>query len=89
MLFRSYNWTIRHRLRLLYRQLKDLERGLERDHSASGLAMLHHELDRIDRMAQRIKFPLAYSDEIYDLRGHVDLVRHRLAAREQAAADAR
>lgn len=80
-----YNWTIRHRIRVLYRHLKEIERSAAIHQDPATLAQMLEELDRIDRVAQRIRYPLAFSDEIYDLRGHVDLVRQRLALRESSA----
>jgi hypothetical protein len=36
------------------------------------------ELDKLDTRASRIAVPLAYTDELYALRQHIDLVRERL-----------
>lgn len=73
-----YNWTMRRRLLYWYRQLKGLE--LQLDNSAAGddRSPLVAELDRIDAGVRRIKVPLHFSDQFYDLRGHIDLVRQRL-----------
>ena len=40
---------------------------------------LQAELERIDSHVRSIRVPLYFSDQLYDLRGHVDLVRQRLA----------
>lgn len=77
-----YNWSQRRRLLFWYRQLKALELDLDQNPSRPKLAEMHAELDRIDDVVQRMKVPLHFSDQLYDLRGHVDLVRRRLAARE-------
>jgi hypothetical protein len=37
-----------------------------------------HELDRIDAAVSRASVPLPFSDQLYDLRAHIDLVRRRL-----------
>ena len=39
------------------------------------------ELDRIENGVTRIKVPLHFSDQLYDLRGHIDLMRQRLMPR--------
>ena len=39
------------------------------------------EIERIDAGVRRIRVPLHFSDQFYDLRGHIDLVRQRLAKR--------
>ena len=80
-----YTWTQRRRLLFWYRQLKALELDLDQNPSRAQLADIHSELDHIDAAVQRIKVPLHFSDQLYDLRGHVDLVRRRLAAREAPA----
>ena len=36
------------------------------------------ELDKLDARAARVRVPLAYTDQLYALRGHIDLVRERL-----------
>ena len=74
-----YVWMIRRRLVYWYRQLKALERNL--DSGPYDAAALQAEFDRIDSAVRRIRVPLYYSDKLYDLRGHIDLVRQRLAVR--------
>ena len=39
------------------------------------------EIERIDSAVSKIKVPLAYSDQYYDLRQHIELVRQRLEGR--------
>ena len=65
----------RRRLVYWYRQLKALERNL--DSGPYDAAALQAEFDRIDSAVRRIRVPLYYSDKLYDLRGHIDLVRQR------------
>jgi hypothetical protein len=36
------------------------------------------ELDRIDAAVSRASVPLPFSDQLYDLRAHINLVRRRL-----------
>jgi hypothetical protein len=74
-----YVWMIRRRLVYWYRQLKALERNL--DGGQYDAAALQAEFERIDSAVRRIRVPLYYSDKLYDLRGHIDLVRQRLAVR--------
>ena len=77
-----YNWTQRRRLLFWYRQLKTLELDLATSPSRAQMQDMHAELDRIENVVQRVKVPLHFSDQLYDLRGHINLVRQRLAARE-------
>ena len=81
-----YTWTIRQRLLYWYRQLKGVEMQLDRPHTAEEIAMQLDEVERIDGAVRRIRVPLHYTDQLYDLRGHIDFVRRRLesAATQQS-----
>jgi hypothetical protein len=72
---------IRRRLIYWYRQLKALEKNLDSGGAKYDAAALQAELERIDLHVRRIRVPLYFSDQLYDLRGHIDLVRQRLSAR--------
>jgi len=76
-----YAWNVRRRLFYWYRQLKALERSLDGTGSKSDPAAQQAEIERIDSHVRRLRVPLYFSHRLYDLRGHIDLVRHRLAAR--------
>jgi TRAP-type uncharacterized transport system substrate-binding protein len=71
-----YQLRVRSRIFRWYRQLRDIE---ERAKEKGGTQKdLTGELDRLDAKASRIRVPLAYTDELYALRQHIDLVRERL-----------
>jgi TRAP-type uncharacterized transport system substrate-binding protein len=76
-----YVWSVRRRLVYWYRQLKALERNLDSRGAKYDLAAHQAELERIDGAVRRIRVPNYFSNELYDLRGHIDLVRQRLAVR--------
>ena len=46
--------------------------GLEHD--------IRAEIDRIDAALNKITLPLGFTNQLYDLREHIDVVRRRLAA---------
>ena len=71
-----YVFRIRSRIFRWYRQLRQIEERIERKKGSS--ADLLDELDRLEAKAAQINVPLAYTDELYSLRGHIDLVRARL-----------
>lgn len=75
-----YTWTMRRRLLYWYRQLKELEKSLD-TRTPGDLTAQQAEIERIDAGVQRIHVPLAFSDQFYDLRGHIDLVRQRIGQR--------
>jgi hypothetical protein len=76
-----YVWSMRRRLLYWYRALTTLERSLDGPDDAHLLAAKQAELERIDAAVSRIRMPIHFADQLYDLRGHIDLVRGRLAAR--------
>ncbi|MGB5453289.1 MAG: hypothetical protein WBN00_14450, partial [Sedimenticolaceae bacterium] len=46
------------------------------------LAEIHEQLDRLELEVQHVKVPLSFTNQLYHLRQHIDLVRNRIAARE-------
>jgi hypothetical protein len=71
-----YQFRIRSRVFRWYRELRRIEDALGRK-DADPVALLE-ELEKLDVKAERISVPLAYTDELYDLRSHIALVRARL-----------
>ncbi|MGC2517825.1 MAG: TAXI family TRAP transporter solute-binding subunit [Burkholderiales bacterium] len=73
-----YDWRIRSRIFRWYRRLREIEKALSTN--AEPPAKLLDELNRLDARAERTTVPLSYTDELYSLRGHIQLVRARLAS---------
>ncbi len=71
-----YEFRIRSRIFRWYRNLRQIERDAE----AGGKAApeLLTALDRLETRVAAIAVPLSYTDEVYTLRTHIDLVRERL-----------
>jgi uncharacterized protein len=82
----AYKWSIRQRLLYWYNELKVLERRLERSRPGDNAEAYVADIERIDHAARRIKVPLEFSDQHYDLRGHIDLVRRRVAEHQRLGA---
>ena len=80
MLFRS--WRVKSRLYRWYGQLKALELDLDLAGGGCDLAAAQVRLDEIEQGVSHIRTPLAFSENLYNLRAHIDLVRHRLKARQ-------
>ena len=78
-----YKWGVRQRLLNRYQQLKVLEASIGPSPSQAEIAEILSALDRIDATVRRISVPLPFSDQLYDLRGHIDLVRRRLEMRPE------
>jgi hypothetical protein len=78
-----YVWLVRRRLVYWYRQLKSLERKLDSGGAKYDADAMQADFDRIESHVRAIKLPPYYSNQLYDLRGHIDLVRQRLALKPQ------
>ena len=71
-----YQFRVRSRIFRWYRHLRRIEDRSEQDKVPAKELLA--ELDNLDARASRITVPLAYTDELYALRQHIDLVRERL-----------
>ena len=79
-----YEFRIRSRVFRWYAQLRHIEEQVEAP--AEDAATLLGELDALERRVERIKVPLSHADELYSLRSHIELVRARLRASGEGAA---
>jgi len=70
---------LRSRVFRWYAHLREIEQEIEADGGQDRPA-LRERLEQIDRQVERIGLPLAYTHELYELRGHIHLVRKRLLA---------
>ena len=78
-----YQFRVRSRIFRWYRSLRQIEDRMER--KAEPADALLEDLDKLDARAARVRVPLAYTDQLYALRGHIDLVRERLRKAGSAA----
>ena len=69
-----YAFRIRSRIFRWYGQL----RGVEDAIGTRPTADLVQELDSIEGRVERVAVPLSYTEELYSLRSHINLVRRRL-----------
>jgi uncharacterized protein len=79
MLPRVITWLVRDRIFHLYRLLRTIETQLKAGLAASEIAGLQADLEKIDRAADALGVPLRYSDLLFSLKSHINLVRERLA----------
>ena len=73
-----YTWRVRSKLFRCYGDLKFLENDLRKHYDASRHADYLARLDRIEDDAYARNIPLAFSDLLYTLREHINLVRDKL-----------
>jgi len=76
-----YRWRVRSRIYRWYARLKEIELQLDDNVDAAKLEGFLKRLEDIERSVNRIPTPLAYFDNLYGFRAHIDLVRQRIAKR--------
>ena len=76
-----YDWIMRHRVYRLYRELKHIERELDKRDPTVRYRDIEEKLLALERRAQRMRLPSAFADRLYLLRMHIELVRQDLARR--------
>lgn len=80
-----YAWRIKSRIYRWYGKLKVLEIDMESAKGAAEVRALKERLDAIEQSVSHIPTPLAFSEYLYNLRSHVELVRARLDKLAQSA----
>ena len=73
-----YTWRIRSRIFRWYGELKLLELELRENFDQERLAEYRDRLDMLEQRANTRPIPLAYTDQVYTLRQHIEMVRGRL-----------
>ncbi len=76
-----YAWRVKSRLYRWYGRLKALEWDLDLAGHTFDRADALQRLDEIERGVSHIRTPLAFSENLYNLRSHIELVRMRLNQR--------
>ena len=76
-----YRWRVRSRIYRWYARLKEIELELDERPSPEQLLGILERLDKIETAVNQIETPLAYSENLYMFRQHIDLVRQRAQTR--------
>ncbi|MDO8787682.1 MAG: TAXI family TRAP transporter solute-binding subunit [Sulfuritalea sp.] len=76
-----YGWRVRSRIYRRYGELKFLENEINENPGRHSRTEWIEKLDAIEADASRIRTPLTFSDMLYTLRGHIDLVRDMILRR--------
>ena len=73
-----YSWRVRRGLVRWYGELKKVEDGVRSDASAEQVAQASADIDRIEASVNEITLPLGFTNQLYDLLQHIEVVRRRL-----------
>jgi hypothetical protein len=76
-----YGWRVRSRIYRRYGELKFLEAEVEQDAARHTREEWLARLDAIETDVHHLPTPLAFSDMLYTLRSHIELVRDKVERR--------
>ncbi len=79
-----YIWLVKMKLYRYYGELRFLETQLRQSVGKQTHAQYLDELNEIEDKVNELKLPVAFSQHIYELRGHIELVRRKLERLETA-----
>jgi len=76
-----YRWRIRSKIYRWYKELQEVDDEVHGELiSTVQLEKLNDELTKIENEVNKVKTPLSYADQVYNLLLHIDLVRKKLNA---------
>lgn len=74
-----YTFRIRSRVFRWYAELRSIEhRFFEKGSDPASVGALLEQLDQLEARVEHVVVPLSHTDELYALRGNIDLVRKKL-----------
>jgi TRAP transporter TAXI family solute receptor len=73
-----YRWRVRSRVFRWYGRLKQIELSLEENPGMDALREMLRRLEDTEVQVSKIPTPLAYTDNLYFFKEHIDLVRRRI-----------
>jgi len=76
-----YRWRIRSRIYRWYHELGKIDTALSNGFDDDLL----NKLNQIEKEIKKVHVPLAYAEELYDLRLHLNLVRQQIKAKQTPA----
>lgn len=79
----AYVWYQKRRVWRYYQQITALETELDHAFTRDEVETLSKKFEDIDLSLSKLKLPLAYRQDAYDARLHIDLIRQEVARRHQ------
>jgi TRAP-type uncharacterized transport system substrate-binding protein len=75
-----YNWIMLSRILRLYDEMRSIESEMESHGQRYDANAVSAKLDQLNQRANRLSVPTSYASRLYTLRGHINLVRTRVAS---------
>jgi hypothetical protein len=72
-----YRWRTRSRIYRWYREVLAIDRELSRP--GTNIEEINQQLTQLENDVIQVSVPLSYTEELYDLRLHIGLVKTKLA----------
>jgi TRAP transporter TAXI family solute receptor len=82
-----YAWWMSQRIYRWYGQLRTIEDELDRAGPDADVSAYVPRVERLDDLVLHLSTPLGYSDRVYTLREHINLVRNKLERHRRIAAE--
>jgi TRAP transporter TAXI family solute receptor len=82
-----FQWRVRSRIVRWYAKLKEIELQLEENPSRQQLEEMLRRLDEAEREVNSMPMPMAYAENLYYFREHIDVVRRRISRRVSGVAE--
>ena len=73
-----YKWRMRSRIYRWYSELKAVDPEIQKDFVDERLEEYLAKLNEIEKQVSNISIPPAYTEGLYDLRLHIELLRNKL-----------
>jgi TRAP transporter TAXI family solute receptor len=73
-----YRWRVRSRIYRWYSELEGVDPRLQKDDIAGLADEYLAKLDKIEDKVTRVSIPLSYTEELYQLRLHIEMLRNEL-----------
>ncbi|WP_221901605.1 hypothetical protein [Bathymodiolus platifrons methanotrophic gill symbiont] len=79
-------WKLSSRPGLTAKELQEVDDAVHKQQlSIAQFVQLNRELQQIENEVNKVKTPLSYADQVYNLMLHIDLVRKKLALSKSAS----
>ena len=73
-----YRWRMRSKIYRWYSKFEGIDAVIFKEKRSSGIDTYIKELDDLEEKVAQIRVPLAFQEELFDLRLHIDLMRKKL-----------